>query len=297
MDDSRSERRQALHDAAEALSNEGRDDEAIATYHEAIAADPDGAMYCHYNIGLIYKYRKQWQESFDANERAYALGPDNVAARWNLAIAATALRDWGTARRAWADQGIALEGEGPINSDFGQTPVRLDPDGAGEVVWARRIDPVRARIENIPLPESGYCCGDVVLHDGAPVGQREFGGRIYSVFNVLELFEPSPLSTFELLIEAADAGVVARLNAALQEAGLHCEDWTATVNVICRQCSEGVPHEHEDAPAEEVWQSARRLGIAALSQAAVEAVLQAWPAAGALTCVLAADDFEEEAPD
>lgn len=292
-----SARRLALHDEAQALHDEGREDEAILKYREAIAADPAGAASSYYNIGLIHKYRKQWQASFDANLRANTLDPDDESARWNLAIAATALKDWGVARRAWADQGLKLDGEGPIAADFGQTPVRLDPDGRGEVVWARRIDPVRARIENIPLAESGFCCGDVVLHDGAPTGQREFNGRSYSVFNVLELFEPSPLSTFELCIDAPDAATAGRLVDHLKQADMHVEDWTASVHVICKRCSEGVPHEHEHDAGETAWQTARRIGIAAVSQEQIDAALAAWQAdggaAGTVECVLAADEFEE----
>ena len=135
----------------------------------AIKADPEKSE-SHYNLGLIYKYRNDWGNSRAYNRRACELDPQDEAARWNLAIAATALRDWKTARLAWHDQGLHFDSdEGPINSDFGQTPVRLNPDGSTEVVWARRIDPVRARIENVPMAASGYRCGDIVLHDGAAV--------------------------------------------------------------------------------------------------------------------------------
>ena len=37
----------------------------------------------------------------------------------------------------------------------------------------------------------------MVLHDGAAVGTREADGHEYPVFNVLELFEVSKLSTYE----------------------------------------------------------------------------------------------------
>ena len=290
-------RRLALHAEGQRLHDEGRDDDAIEKYREAIAAEPAGAASSHYNIGLIHKYRMEWQASFDANLASYTLDPESESTRWNLAIAATALHDWPSARRAWADQGIVLDGEGPIASDFGQTPVRLNPDGNGEVVWARRIDPVRARIENVPLPDSGYCCGDIVLHDGAGVGYRQLGERKAPVFNVFCVFAPSPLSTFELLIDAQDAAAVAALIAQLAAAGLHGEDWSDSVQAICRQCSEGVPHDHVEAPVEALWQTSRRLGIASASSEAIELVLGKWQAGGGtvgtLTCALAADEFVE----
>lgn len=150
-----------LHEQARSLDDEA----ALAMYGEVLALDPNRPN-THYNIGLIYKYQGRWQESFDHNSRSIALDPDDEASNWNLAIAATALRHWQAARGAWHRLGLPVEpGDSPIEQDFGLTPVRLNPDGSGEVVWGRRIDPVRVRIESIPLPDSGYRCGDVVLHD------------------------------------------------------------------------------------------------------------------------------------
>ncbi len=141
---------QKFHDQGQALSDDGKDREAIDAYLKAIEIDPRKSE-SFYNIGLIYKYRGEWIKSLEYNARAYALDPEDEAARWNLAIAATALRKWDIARDAWKDNGITLEGgSGPISMNFDMTPVRLNPDDSGEVVWATRIDPVRARIDSIP---------------------------------------------------------------------------------------------------------------------------------------------------
>ena len=286
---------QTLHDAARAIEDEGNGEQAIALYQQAIEADPEKSE-SYYNIGLIYKYRKDWPKSFEYNRRANALDPEDEAARWNLAIAATALRDWTTAREAWKDQGITLQGEGQINDNFGQTPVRLNPDGDNaEVVWARRLDPVRARIENIPMPSSGYRCGDIVLHDGAAVGYRMLGERECAVFNVLELFEPSRLATFELLVDLTTRDDTEHLLKSFRTAELDVEDWTASFRVLCRQCSEGRPHEQHDQHAtanDGTWQVRRHIGVAAARQDEIEAVLRSWTGPGAssweLTCGLAA---------
>ncbi|MET0268203.1 MAG: tetratricopeptide repeat protein [Duganella sp.] len=266
-----------LHDEGQALSAAGDDDGALQKYREAIALEP-GKSASHYNIGLIYKYRNDWEQSLAFNRTASELNPDDEAACWNLAIAATALRDWDSARAAWKAQGIAITGDaGPIEMDFGITPVRLNPDGGAEVVWARRIDPVRARILNIPYTESGFHCGDLVLHDGAAVGYRMHGEQRKPVFNVLELFEASDLQTFEADVEAADEAEMQALDQAFAAADITMEDWTANVQVLCRQCSEGVPHEHHDEEVETPqWQTSRRLGIAAEDWEAARAVLQAW---------------------
>ncbi len=262
-----------LHARAQATDDP---EAALAMYRDALVLDPNRPQ-THYNIGLIHKYRNQWQDSLLHNRRATELAADDQASQWNLAIAATALRDWRTAREVWHRLGMPIEpGDAPIEVDFGMTPVRLNPDDAGEVVWARRIDPVRARIKSIPFPGSGYRHGDVVLHDGAPVGYRRSGGHEYPVFNVLELFEPSMHSTFEAEIHADDAGDVQALCTALDAANLANEDWTTSVRFICRQCCEGRPHEQHDTERKKEWTDKHVLGIAADGPAGAEAALRGW---------------------
>jgi hypothetical protein len=270
---------QQLHEAAQSLSDEGRDEEALRKYEEALQLDPSRSS-SWYNSGLIYKYRKDWSNSYRCNLQAYTLAPDDEASRWNLAIAATALRDWKTARSAWADNGIELEGtEGPINMDFGPTPVRLNPDGDAEVVWAERIDPVRAVLRSIPFPDSGFRCGDIVLHDGAGVGTRTSGGRQYMVFNVFELFEASRLSTYCMVVDGATAKIMQLLENAFAAADLPFEDWTSNVRTLCRACSEGSPHQHCDQEGGEKtdWNPERTVGIAALTYESITVVLDKVP--------------------
>ena len=160
------------------------------------------------------------------------------------------------------------------------TPVRLNPDDNAEVVWARRIDPARAVIDNIPYPDSGFRCGDIVLHDGAPVGERESGGRVYSVFNVLELFEASANSTFETEVRARDAADLGSLTAALDAAKVDHEVWTSNVRTLCKQCSEGLTHTQHDEVAPAGWPDSHVLGISATSPEAAREVIDRWSAGG-----------------
>jgi len=205
------ERANQLHEEGQELSSSGDDDEALRRYHQALSLEPHRPATL-YNIGLIHKYRREWRDSFDYNLQAYRLRPDDEATRWNLAIAATALRDWDTVRKMWHECGIKLSGEfGPISMDFGKSPVRLNPDEDGEVVWGTRIDPVRTVLQNIPLPESGFRYQDIVLHDGASVGSRVSQGRKYGVFNVLEIFEPSQWNTYCAVINAPNCESVTEL--------------------------------------------------------------------------------------
>jgi hypothetical protein len=262
------------------LLDAGEDEAALALYRRVLEIDFNNSA-AHYDIGLIHKYRGEWRESFRFNKRAAELDPGNEAAQWNLGIAATALRDWKTARDVWRGRGMPIEaGDTPIERRFGSTPIRLNPDAAAEVVWASRICPVRAVIESIPFPESGVAYRDVVLHDGAPVGSRlDANGVEKSVFNMLEMFDPGPYGTY-VVAALVDVAQVAALERLCTVRGLAFEDWTASVQVLCKACSEGRPHDqHDHAPEPTAWQRERRLAIAACDGRDVEAVLEEWDGA------------------
>lgn len=274
--DSPKKRADALHEEGMTLDDAGQTDLALKKYFDALALDIARPT-THYNIGLIYKYRKQWPESLRYNKRAVELAPDDEAASWNLAIAATALRDWKTAREVWHRLGMPIEkAGGPIAANFGVNPVRLCPEADAEVVWGRRIDPVRIQLLSIPLPNSGFRYHDVVLHDGAAVGYRLYEGVERPVFNLLELFEKSTFATFEAeLVVSAPADLEA-LEAQCDKKGIAFEDWTSSLRNLCKECSEGKPHEQHAHKANEDWQDTRRVAFAATEESNVRHVLKRW---------------------
>jgi hypothetical protein len=263
---------------AQQLESEGRVDEAIAIYLEAIACDPENAV-SYYNLGLIYKYLGEWEQSFEFNLKANTLDPEDGAACWNLAIAATALHNWPVARSKWKEYGVELdEGVGPIEMDFGLSPIRLNPDDDAEVVWAERIDPARARIDSIPFLQSGFHYGDVVLNDGAPVGYRMLNERECAVFNVLELFEPSGYTTCAVTVTVeCDADLDALVDS-FSATRSHFEDWTLNTRMLCKACSEGRPHEQHDHDREMEWSGERRLGVAVYPGDDIRQIMAQWQA-------------------
>jgi tetratricopeptide (TPR) repeat protein len=273
----RKRRAQKLHRAAQELHDNGDSDAAIESYLKAIELDPTKSE-TFYNLGLIYKYKSEWEKSLQFNIEASRLRPDDEASRWNLAIAATALRKWNIARNAWRDNGIELDGDaGSINMNFGITPVRINPNGSAEVVWARRIDPVRAIIESIPFPESGFHYADIVLHDGVPIGYRKYQDSERPVFNVLELFEASKQETFVVYATASEKAIES-LEAALSEIDGAVEDWSTNIRTLCKECSEGKPyeshsHEHE---AKEIDPNNRKFGISVPKGVQLQAILDSW---------------------
>lgn len=203
--------------------------------------------------------------------------PDDEAADWSLAIASAALRDRATARSVWRQLGILdNEGDGPILDGFGKTPVRLNPDGDGEVVWAKRLCPVRAQVWNIPCPESGFRFGDIVLHDGAPVGTRQSGGREYSAFDVLELLEASDGSTCVVEIQIERDDDAEELTSSRDEVDIPSEDWTTSVRTPCKQCSEGRAHETHDHELAQEWRDRHLRGVAAKEPAYAQVIVRKW---------------------
>lgn len=232
-----------------------------------------------YNLGLIAKFRRRWHDSLTWNQEAAELNPANQPAWWNMGIAATALGDWQSARAAWKGFGIEMPpGVGEITMELGPTPIRLTSDGAGEVVWCRRIDPARAIIRSVPLPESGFHFGDVLLHDGAPSGHRILNGQAISVFDMIERLRPSNYVNFEIEVEG-DAVALNRLFELAAQEDLGLEDW-GTIRCLCRSCSQGTPHNGLDEPDDFMPPAQAshpvRLMAAAPSADRLEALLAQW---------------------
>lgn len=161
-------------------------------------------------------------------------------AYWNLGTAATALRDWDLARDCWVGFGMdPVPGTGPIDIDGGPTCIRLD---IGEVVWAIRIDPVRARVVNVPFDPSRRF-GEIVLHSGAPSGERIFGGVPFPVFDELELFESSKLATLAVMVSVGESDDIEDLAGRFARDGYGMEILKSRVD-RCSCCSQGT-HQSE----------------------------------------------------
>ncbi len=264
-----------------------RDDlEAALDYFDrAIEAAPDWSV-AHYNKGLVLKFQKNWGASLEANWKAHQLNPDDDAAFWNLAIAAVAVGDWQRAGIAFRAIGLPVPEDqpGPWDFQLGLIPIRLNPDREqAEVVWCHRLDPVRAQISNVPLPDSLRRFGDIVLNDGEPRGHRKLGQQEVPVFDELTRLAESDYDTFEAEVELEDQEAVADLTAFLSEHGQECEDWSDSIRQLCRACSEGRPHQGHDQELESAaWSTTRRLGLASPNQRELEQLLHHWPRARVL---------------
>jgi hypothetical protein len=268
----------SLHKRAYAAWDRGELREASRYFGELLQREPDHANY-HYMQGLVHKYLRDWKTSLHHNLRSQALREErDESSLWNSGIAATALGDWTQARQAWTTCGIAIaEGEGPIDGDFGIASIRLNAWDQGETLYAKRIDVVRARLLNVPFPESGYRYGDIVLHDGASTGRRPWGDGTVPVLNALERLEVSEFRTFTAFVQCEDQAAMTELRESRLPGIAHVEDWSESVRYYCMRCSYGVLHNHDKAESEEGdWDMDRTLGIAAQSRASVEKLLTDW---------------------
>jgi hypothetical protein len=268
----------AKNERAMKLQERGRLKEAIECYHEAAALDPRWAAPL-YNLGLLFKNERRWEESLEYNRRATALDPKHEPAWWNLGIAATALGRWEVAREAWRGFGIAVpDGTGPLDFPCGFGPIRLHPTGDAEIVWAHRIDPARAVLASIPFPESGHRWNDVVLNDGAPTGYRQYQGQEVPVFDALQLLEPSLFGTYVARVRVPpEREPIVRLAEVVARLGGSAEDWSTSVRLLCKACSEGRLHETHDTEAKPP-KGAHLIGIAARGRAHAAEILAAWQA-------------------
>ncbi|MET7396905.1 hypothetical protein ABZS66_25820 [Dactylosporangium sp. NPDC005572] len=156
-----------------------------------------------FDAALAYKFARDWPRAYETGKVAvtHVRRGREEPAFWNLGTAATVLRDWDTARDCWAGYGLPpFPGTGQIDAELGPTCVRLAD--VGEVVWAIRLCPTRARVINVPFDPSRRF-GEVVVHDGAPSGERTAGEMTVPVFDEVALFEPSAIATLSVLVTAA----------------------------------------------------------------------------------------------
>lgn len=253
-------RARRINDRAGELRDAGKKAEAIACYQRAMAIDPSWSV-PFFDLALLHKYEGEWQASLTAILRATELSPEDQEGWWNLGIVATALGRWDLARGAWQRAGVKLpEGDGPIDFPCGEGPIRLNPAEA-QTVWANRLDPARARLSSIPL--GGYCFGDVVLSDGAPVEYRQE----VPVYRCLALLEPSPLATWCVDITLEEPKRPAHVPGPL-----------AQLDIIARE--RGMAAEARTTPERDLRVEPRRIAIAARTRGEVQDLLADWDAEG-----------------
>ncbi|WP_063628147.1 tetratricopeptide repeat protein [Actinospica robiniae] len=215
---------------------------SAAFYEQLLALRPDGpdSHAWWFDAALAYKFLRNWPKAYELGLQATARAETGKhdPAFWNLGIAATILGDWAVARAAWRGYGIELPpGEGEIEGDFGLTCVRVDAGGGRrEVLWGRRICPTRVQVTSVPFGDRRF--GEIVLHDGAPKGERFVEGRRYPVFEELLLWRESQTPTFSVHLSCPGPDDMDALWESLDAVGLTLETSTSLI-LHPREESEG----------------------------------------------------------
>lgn len=271
-----------LNQAIEA-SDKGDEDLAICIYQQILSEREDWAT-VHYNLGLIYKYRNDWDKSYYHNKRAVDLDPEMNAAKWNLGTAATMLGDWKLARQCWNSFGMNYEiVDEDTAGNIGETSIRISPHASAETVWAIRICPARAMIKNIPLPDSEHRFKDIVLNDGAPNGYRISEGKEYPVLDEIQHLSCSDYQTYSFKCKDISNAQYETLQQRCWDVDIAIEDWTTQVEMLCRQCSEGKPHETHDYDLKNT-DGEHHIALATTSREKLISVLDDWSSATGVDC-------------
>jgi hypothetical protein len=232
-------------------------DEALRAHENAVAVAPNDPSYW-YDLGLCHKYAGRFAEGVEANRRSLRLRSGDESALWNLGICAAGAGDQDAAMEAWKGLHIVVEViDGEVrHTGRGIVQVRVtergpmvspgdgDPD-ACEYLWIARIGPAHGRILSPTVGNFFVDVGDVVLHDGAPVGYRDDGERRVPRFPVIALLRRGTQRSFRFAAAQPGRGEIAGLEKYLGEGSVYVH--TEQVNWLCRECARGgkVSHQHE----------------------------------------------------
>ncbi|MGE5657743.1 MAG: tetratricopeptide repeat protein, partial [Actinomycetota bacterium] len=84
---------QTHHQLGEVLQEQGRLENAIASYHHALELNPNSFWSC-YNLAEAFMALEQWQEAVTTYRRAIALNPQFAWSYYSLGEALSQLEKW-----------------------------------------------------------------------------------------------------------------------------------------------------------------------------------------------------------
>ncbi|HFA51905.1 MAG TPA: hypothetical protein ENJ95_23050 [Bacteroidetes bacterium] len=228
-------------------------------------------------LSHIYKGRTEWKPTLHYSLKAIEYNPFNEGTWENMALAATALEDWKTARQAWNQLGFKFKNiDEELRLDLGLVPVRLLPNTQPEIVEATRIGPARAIIESIPQPSSGRRYKDLVLLDSKPNKSFVLHGRKLGVFDELQVLKESLWRTYALILltpSDKDVDILANL---CEEAGLGFDNWSNAARFFQSHLHPKVMEYYDKAVFGKLEREAFLVAIAAGKDQEVLEVLKNW---------------------
>ena len=228
-------------------------------------------------LSHVYKGRTEWKPALHYSKKAIEHNPFDEATWENLALAATALGSWKTARHAWNQLGFRFKNSNKkIHLDLGLIPVRLNPTTQPEIVEATRIGPARAIIESIPQPSSGRRYKDLVLLHAKPNKNFILYGKKLGVFDELQVLKPSLWRTYAVVLQTGSQEAVDTLANLCQEAGLGFDNWSNAARFFQSNLHPKVMEYFDQTIFGKLEKEAFIVAIAARREKDVRKVLKDW---------------------
>ena len=263
----------------EALRYEAEEDvyNAVKLYKQAARFAPNWSE-PHQRLGRLYGRRAEWKPCLHYSQRAVELDPNGATDSWqDLALAATALKRWRTARLAWNKLGYSFRLEDrALNLDMGLVALQLrHPNGNLEIVWARAVDPARAVLDSVPHPGGEFRHGDLVLHDREPCGYRTVRGGTVVVYEAREILRRGHRQTFAALLLTANRRHLETLDRLCLDAEVGFDNWSGAIRQMTSRERAGLPEyfgrETLPAPTEHFL-----VGMSADHRSELVALLTSW---------------------
>lgn len=252
----------AIGQALSALARlRGRAADALCEriHRQLLALEPDHPAEL-YDFGLFMKTRGRFAEGVELNQRALAAGNASEAVHWNLGICATGAGMGSVAQNVWRTlkMDLALGDAGLPHGEFGMVKVRLaerplaardattDDPGLEETVWVERLSPCHGRVRNATFHPVGVDFGDLVLFDGAPIGEQTVGERRVHVFPHLATLKEARRGwdIFPFVGVQPERELLSRLGFDLPgDAAI--ETHTESLELLCAKCADALAPQHE----------------------------------------------------
>lgn len=250
---------------------------AIKLFKKLVRLSPQWSVPYQY-LGAIYKSRNEWKPSLHYIQKALENNPQDQASWWNLGIVATAMKRWQIARVAWNETGYDFNTTKitAIDIPMGSVPVRLNPDGHAEIIWATRIDPARAYIESIPHPNSGKRYRDLILIDGAEQGYRIVKNRRLPVYDELSVLRASRYQTYAVELTEVTNSDIEVLDKLCLDAEIGFDNWSKATRSVVAQQSGQLPEYYNNLLDEEWPDDACVIGMASKCEEELLSVLKNW---------------------
>lgn len=167
----------------------------------------------HRLLGEQMLKQKRWKDSIVHCSCALDLQPDSRELLWRIGIATTATGRLDDARATWESLGVEGVNDDGCYTDPPEISISIE---RGREVRGIALDPARARVCEVPPPETGLRLGDVVLIDQSmPLEQGD--RRIPSLF--LDRLEQSDVKTWEIVAGNVEGAWIARVDQARLESG------------------------------------------------------------------------------